>query len=65
MDLSAQQKKLIQVEKSFWVDASAGSGKTFVLVERIMALIESGVAPRSILMLTFTNVASNLRERKH
>ena len=59
MGMSALQKKLLNTEESFWVDASAGSGKTFVLVERILALIASGVAPYRILMLTFTNAAAH------
>jgi len=38
--------------------ASAGSGKTAVLVTRVQALIESGVQPRRILCVTFSKKAT-------
>ncbi|BCZ17880.1 DNA helicase [Helicobacter sp. NHP19-003] len=40
------------------VIASAGTGKTSTIVGRILHLLESGIDPKKILLLTFTNKAS-------
>lgn len=41
------------------VIASAGTGKTSTIVGRIAHLLNSGIDPKEILLLTFTNKASN------
>src|SRR6204780_849083 len=49
---------------SSFVSANAGSGKTHVLVQRVIRLPLSGVPPEKILCITFTKAASaNMAER--
>lgn len=43
---------------STWVNANAGSGKTHVLVDRVIRLILAGTSPSRILCLTFTKAAA-------
>ena len=43
---------------SVWVSANAGTGKTHVLIERILRLLLAGTPPQKILTLTFTKAAA-------
>ncbi len=49
---------------SAWVSANAGTGKTYVLVQRILRLLLSGAEPQSLLCLTYTrNAAAEMEAR--
>src|SRR5438105_7163297 len=49
---------------SVFVSANAGSGKTHVLVQRVIRLLLADVAPEKILCITFTKAAAaNMAER--
>ncbi len=54
----AQYEAASAVEGPVLVVAGAGSGKTRTLVYRVARLVELGVAPASILLLTFTRRAA-------
>jgi ATP-dependent helicase/nuclease subunit A len=43
---------------SFWIEASAGTGKTKVLVDRVINLLLAGSRPDRLLCLTFTKAAA-------
>jgi ATP-dependent helicase/nuclease subunit A len=43
---------------SAWVDASAGTGKTTVLTDRVLRLLLDGASPDRILCITFTRAAA-------
>lgn len=57
---SDEQAKVIKssAKNHILVVAGAGSGKTFTMTQRVIELINQGVAPESILGLTFTNKAA-------
>lgn len=68
MQLSAiathQQRLAAAPKKSIWVGASAGTGKTKVLSDRVLRLLLEGVNAAKILCLTYTKAAAvemNLR----
>lgn len=65
MELSKIQKEIVNsTAKNIIVDAGAGAGKTRVLTERVKKILESGVNPKSIVVITFTNdAADELKKR--
>jgi ATP-dependent helicase/nuclease subunit A len=52
------QRKALDPAASVWVSASAGTGKTKVLTERLLTLMLGGTEPSRILCLTFTRAAA-------
>ncbi len=53
-----RQRQAADPRASSWVAASAGAGKTKVLVDRVLRLLLDGAAPDHILCLTFTKAAA-------
>lgn len=45
-------------QMSAWVNANAGSGKTYVLISRLVSLMLSGASPDKLLCLTYTKSAA-------
>ncbi|MGB8399766.1 double-strand break repair helicase AddA [Bradyrhizobium sp.] len=60
----ATQARASDPAASAFVSANAGSGKTHVLVQRVIRLLLGGVPPEKILCITFTKAAAaNMAER--
>jgi ATP-dependent helicase/nuclease subunit A len=56
--LTATQSQAIEPHQSVWLSAHAGTGKTKVLIDRILRLLLQGEKPASILAITYTNAAA-------
>lgn len=64
MTAIAEQVLAADPRCSCWVLASAGSGKTKVLIDRLARLLIAGAEPASIVCITYTNAAANeIRQR--
>src|SRR6201991_116054 len=63
-EVRARQARASDPTASAFVSANAGSGKTHVLVQRVIRLLLSGVPPEKILCIPFTKAAAaNMAER--
>jgi DNA helicase-2/ATP-dependent DNA helicase PcrA len=64
-ELNKEQLEAVQQKNGpLLILAGAGSGKTRVLTYKVIYLIEQGIDPRNILMMTFSNKAANeMKER--
>ena len=52
------QNMAARPDRSTWVSANAGSGKTTVLINRVARLLLDGARPQNILCLTYTKAAA-------
>ena len=59
-ELKKEQIDAINLEKDLIVSANAGSGKTFVMLQRVVHFIaEKGQSILDFLLITFTDAAAN------
>ena len=64
MGFTSEQQKAIDARGKVIVSASAGSGKTTVMIERIIQLVLGGVGVEEILAVTFTKKAAAQMKEK-
>ena len=57
-DVRRLQVEVSDPDVSAWVAANAGSGKTYVLAQRVINLLLNGAEPEKILCITFTKAAA-------
>jgi ATP-dependent helicase/nuclease subunit A len=57
-DATRRQRQAASPKDTVWVDASAGTGKTKVLTDRVLTLLLEGNRPERILCLTYTRAAA-------
>ena len=57
-DLRSRERILRETDQNFFVQASAGSGKTTSLVGRMTAMVKQGIPVRQICAITFTKNAA-------
>ena len=57
-DTLSRKRIVSEMDKNFFVEAGAGSGKTTMLVNRMVAMVESGIDIKKICAITFTRAAA-------
>ena len=65
MELSKKQEYIVNLDEPYIaVMASAAAGKTRVLTERVRQMLQNGIEPSTIAVITFTNMAAQeLKDR--
>lgn len=64
MKLTEEQSRAVNERGRIIVSASAGSGKTFVMIERLVSFILAGGSVENVLAVTFTTkAAAQMRDR--
>ena len=51
--------RVLNINESFVIQAPAGSGKTEILIQRYLTLLQYVEKPEEIIALTFTNKSAN------
>lgn len=64
MEITSQQRAAIESSGKTIVSASAGSGKTFVMIQKLVAAIENGADLDNVLAVTFTKKAAAQMKEK-
>ena len=59
LDEESRNRIVNEINSNFFVEAGAGSGKTTMLVNRMVAMVESGIDIDKICAITFTRAAAN------
>ena len=59
IDTLSRNKIVSDINTNFFVEAGAGSGKTTMLVNRMVAMVENGININKICAITFTKAAAN------
>lgn len=57
-DAVSREKTVNDIFSNFFVEAGAGSGKTTILVKRMVAMVEAGIDVSKICAITFTKAAA-------
>ncbi len=59
VDAASRNSIVSDIYSNFFVEAGAGSGKTTMLVNRMVAMVEAGIDIKKICAITFTKAAAN------
>jgi DNA helicase-2/ATP-dependent DNA helicase PcrA len=66
MGLNEKQKQIVEtVNGPVLVVACPGSGKTTAMVERAKNMVDHGISPKNILMITFTKEAASSMQKRY